>query len=70
MPDINFLFSGLWAKFSLIILFSICSIEGALADNCSAFNIYKDTTECLPYGDIYYAGALFTPAFSAGLAAQ
>ncbi|ECK3803941.1 hypothetical protein FRK02_21405 [Salmonella enterica] len=70
MPDINFLFSGLWAKFLLIILFSICSTEGALADNCSAFNIYKNTTGWLPYGDVYNAGALFTPAFSAGLAAQ
>lgn len=70
MPDINFLFSGLWAKFLLIILFSICSTEGALADNCGAFNIYENTDGWSPYGNVFYGGALFTPSFAAGLAAQ
>ncbi|ECH9262276.1 hypothetical protein AVA06_004704 [Salmonella enterica subsp. enterica] len=70
MFNICYLLSGRWAKYLFMVLFTIIPMKSALADNCSAFNLYEKSDGWSTYGDVFYGGALFTPSFAAGLAAQ
>ncbi|EHI5678374.1 hypothetical protein J9T78_004407 [Salmonella enterica] len=71
----HIIFKCLWQFLSIIVCVLI-PIKNVLADNCGAFNIYRDIRAdgqpggWTSYGDVYNAGALFIPSFSAGLAAQ
>ncbi|EAO2118210.1 hypothetical protein GKG76_18765 [Salmonella enterica] len=57
-------------KWIIVFLF-IIPIKNVMADNCGDMNLYSNIAGGWSgYGNVFYAGALFVPSFSAGLSAE